>query len=212
MTYLGNLFAQENEEMKLSGLYLGSGVNVNYDMANVYNRDAYLNTGYVVPSDTKIVKATDLSYGIHALVGYGNVFSNKVFLGIEQQVGIAYHPCNVKNYITGEKVDSQIYKPLEFTTLVRLGYKSQSCSGMPYISAGMKVLTIDIDDSKIICRPVFGIGYQHGLSEHLSVRGDVLYTHGNSVNYKEKTLYGNYAAMKGNGHSISAMVTFAYTL
>lgn len=204
--------AQENEEIKLSGFYLGGGVNVNYDMAKVYNRDAWaLNNGSTVPAGSKIGRQTDLSYGIHALLGYGHLFANRIFLGIEQQVGVAHHPSQSKNYIAEGKVDGQSFKPWEFTTLARLGYGFESFPGIAYVSAGVKVLKINSSyDDKNICRPVFGIGYQHGLSPHWSIRGDVLYTHISKVDFAEK-MNGMQFNQKGKGHRISAMVTIAYT-
>lgn len=191
---------------------MGGGVNVNYDMAKIYNRDAWsLNNGSIVPAGSKIGRQTDLSYGIHALLGYGYLFSNRMFVGIEQQIRVAHHPNQSKSYIAEAKTDGQSFKAWEFTTLARLGYGFESFPGIAYVSAGMKVLKINSPyDDKNICRPVFGIGYQHGLSQNWNIRGDVLYTHINTVNFAEK-VSGRQFNQKGKGHRISAMVTLTYT-
>ncbi len=211
---IANVSAIENEEIKRSGFYLGVGANVNYDNAEFYNKDALqLQTGGIIQANSKIAKAIDLSCGIHALLGYGHIFSNYVYLGIEEQIGVASHPCNGKRYITNEAFDSKIVKPWEFTTLAKIGYVFESFPGIAYVSAGMKILRIDIndDDIKNICNPVFGVGYQHVLSQHWSIRGDALYTHVNNVDLKQKIQSGYYLKMKAKGHRISAMVTLVYT-
>lgn len=200
----------EQEEIKLSGLYLGAGVNVNQDMAKIYTRVNYPN----VAEGTKFLGMNDFSYGVHGLVGYNQVFSNRISLGIEQQVGVAtLSDSKMKSYTDGKKYEdeSRILKPWEFTTLARLGYAFESFPGILYVSGGIKVLrTYNEDGGKSIIRPVVGVGYQHAFLTHWGLRGDVTYTHVSSVNFRFKA--GNECIdCKGKGHRVSAAISLVYT-
>lgn len=79
--------------------------------------------------------------------------------------------------------------------------------GIPYLSGGIKVFKIDGDDNKTVVRPVIGLGYQHALSSHWSMRGDIMYTHVSTVNY----LSDDKIKLKANGHRISGALTSLYT-
>lgn len=200
----------EQEEIKLSGLYLGAGVNVNQDMAKITLAQKYLN----IADGTKISGINDFSYGVHCLVGYNQVFSNRISLGIDQQVGVAtLSDSKMNSYTDGKKYEdgSRILKPWEFTTLARFGYAFESFPGIVYVSGGIKVLrTHNEDGGKNIIRPVVGIGYQHAFLTHWSLRGDVTYTHVSSVNFRFKA--GNECIdCKGKGHRVSAAISLVYT-
>lgn len=202
----------EQEEIKLSGLYLGGGINFNQDMAKITLAQKYQN----IAEGTKIFGMNDFSYGVHGLVGYNHVFSNKLSLGIEQQVGVAtLSDSKMNSYINGREYedDSRILKPWEFTTLARFGYAFESFPGIIYISGGIKVLrTYNDDGGKNIVRPMFGIGYQHAFWKNWSLRGDVTYTHVSSVNFRSKDEDRNeYVNCKGKGHRISASISLVYT-
>lgn len=236
----GEVIAQQvtDELPKLSGFYFGGGFNVNHDEADIKTREeavsfqvkglsetetelvrTHLGISGVraavfeatVPSGTKIGSAKDVSYGVHAVIGYGHLFPNKLFLAIEQEVGYAHHPCEIKwdNTYHRDKSKNKLVESLELTSLVRLGFALNSVHGIPYLSGGIKVFKIDGDDNKTVVRPVIGLGYQHALSYHWSMRGDIMYTHVSTVNYLGG--YNNKLKLKANGHRISGAVTFLYT-
>ncbi|MBQ7674653.1 MAG: hypothetical protein IJT36_09160 [Alphaproteobacteria bacterium] len=161
-----------------------------------------------VAANYQFGKLNDVNYGVHIVLGYSHLFSNRLFAAIEQKIGYAYHPSKVK--IIDSEIKNKVVKPWEFTTLARLGYGFESFPGVIYLSGGAKILKTEADDSKTFVRPVFGIGYQHALSTYWNIRGDILYTHVSSVNYKEK-ISNNFINCKGEGHRISGALTFVYT-
>ena len=198
----------EQEEIKLSGLYLGAGVNVNHDVGKV-NIDELGVNGVTIPPaqwpkelSSANFRGSSVNYGGHFLVGGNYQFNNRLFVGFEQQAGLAYHPA-----------ETRMIKPWEFTTLAKFGYAFESFPGVIYVSGGIKFLGIR-ELNKNLVRPVFGIGYQHGISQHWSIKGDVLYTHINSFKHTTKTVVTRIpisVKWKCKGHRLSGAITFVYT-
>ena len=204
----------EQEEIKLSGLYLGAGVNVNEDKGSAYTRDSYeLVGGGVIPDGFKMASSTDVSYGIHGVLGYSYLFPNRFFCAIEQEIGWTRHSAEAKAYFPqNTEGNAKLIKPFEFTTLARFGYGFETFPGVIYLSGGLKVLKIDYNDSKTLVRPAFGIGYQHAISAHWSMRGDILYTHISNVNFNAgKTRNGDDFRAKVKAHRLSGAISLIYT-
>ncbi len=180
----------EQEEIKLSGLYLGAGVNINHDVGKV-NID-----------ELTSARRSAVNYGGHLMMGINYQFNSRVFIGFEQQAGLAHHPAKTR-----------IVKPYEFTTLARFGYAFESFPGVIYVSGGVKFLGIREINENIV-RPVFGMGYQHGISQHWSIKGDVLYTHVSSFKHTETGIEAGVprsTKSKCKGHRLSAAITLVYT-
>ena len=202
----------EQEEIKLNGLYLGAGVNVNEDKAKCKVREdanislniAGVNVPISLYKGDKFSEQKDVSYGIHGIFGYSYLFANRFFCAIEQEIGWARHPNKMRNILF--KSENRVVKPWEFTTLARLGYGFKSFPGVIYLSGGIKVLKTDSDDSKTLVSPSFGMGYQYAVSTHWSLRGDVLYTHVSSFNFKTNNM-----PCKGKGHRLSGAISLIYT-
>lgn len=124
---LSGVSAQENEEIKLSGLYLGVGIHNNFDKANVkYDGDTqydiYIFGHHAARANKgdKIASCTDFNYGVHIVAGGSYIFDNNIFVSLEQQIGIQHHPSKTKVFISDEQKNS-ITKGCDFITLARLG-------------------------------------------------------------------------------------------
>jgi hypothetical protein len=210
------------EEVKLSGLYVGIGPHVNRDYGMVEaDDDIYLyapqnNPLLIYQKGDKIAKGVDLNVGAHVLLGYGRVFQNNFYLALEGQIGINYRPNREVIYRRNEEVDrteTKMLKGLEGFLLARIGYKLPAVPGIVYLSLGGQYFKIETTKKdKRIIKPTFGLGYQHGISEHWSIRGDVLYTHVNSIKLNSDAAFDTKIHFKYSGHQFSARLTLCYML
>jgi hypothetical protein len=206
---------QREQEIKLDGFYCGAGVHVNQDHGTIKADEGGACRIQGVPVFTwnkgdRIGKSTDLNYGIHGIIGYGHLFQNNLYLAAEAQIGYNHHPVKTK-ILNFEKTTPQLFKGGEVFLLSRVGYKFCSVPGIIYLSAGGQGFKIDANDDRVFIRPVLGLGYQHGLSEHWSLRGDLLYTHVGEIKFKER-IGDRETMLKGKGRLWSARLTFCYTL
>lgn len=217
----------EEDQPKFSGLYVGLGANVNHDRSKIKNKETLRFTEEVadrlgienVPAGANLGTGEDVSYGAHAVVGGGYLCNNGLYLALEQEFGWARHPNKVASYFEEDNGSNWIVKSIEFATLARFGYRLGRVPGVVYLSAGGRGFRIDKEEGKgkAIFRPTFGFGYQHAISTHWSVRGDVTYTRVKKVNFSprlpEGALQDPYPKLnaEASGHRFSAAVTFVYT-
>jgi hypothetical protein len=210
---------EENKEMKLNGLYMGVGLHINHEHAKWQGKDFVFHGEHAEDAELGLaalggrfnLASTNLSAGGHVILGYGNVFGNGFYTAGEVQADITCNPGKVE--ALGQSIDTKALKELSGLFLVRLGKKLGDYPGVVYLSLGGQLAKSAKADSKVLFRPTFGVGYQHGISKHCSIRGDLLYTNFNNatkgdVPIQTPAIDFNYS---GRVNQWSARVSVCYT-
>jgi hypothetical protein len=147
----------------LTGLYAGGALG--YGAAS---------TRYNDEDDKTAAKNSDSGLSYEAYAGWGARVAGPLYLGVE--VSIGDDQAKTSRTIAGGKVSTD--GKVRVTPAARVGYML-SDDGMIFTRLGLQYREYDVklpngqSRSKTFSSPVFGVGYEHAVSDNISLRGEL---------------------------------------